>query len=73
MRPFAEANQKLGPANIKRMVMRTRGQVRVSMAMLGLLDRLPGKEWIMAKAVAPIHRAANAIALKDYRTTVRSS
>ncbi|MFJ9676823.1 hypothetical protein ACIRP2_02020 [Streptomyces sp. NPDC101194] len=34
MRPFAERNQKLGPANVKRMVMRTSGQVRFSMVML---------------------------------------
>ncbi|MGH3240280.1 MAG: FAD-dependent monooxygenase [Spirillospora sp.] len=66
MRPFAETNQKLGPSNIKRMVMRTNGQVRVSMAMLGLLSRMPGKDRIMAKAVAPIHKAANAITLKPY-------
>ncbi|GLY87138.1 FAD-dependent monooxygenase [Actinoallomurus iriomotensis] len=66
MRPFAEANQRLGPANIKRMVMRTRGQVRLSMATLGLLDKLPGKDRIMAKAVAPIHRAATAITLRTY-------
>ncbi|TMQ91553.1 FAD-dependent oxidoreductase [Actinomadura soli] len=66
MRPFAETNQKLGPANIKRMVMRTKGQVRMSMAMLGLLSRMPGKDRIMAKAIAPIHKAANAITLKSY-------
>ncbi|GII03378.1 FAD-dependent monooxygenase [Planobispora takensis] len=66
MRPFAAANQKLGPANVKRMVVRTRRQVRMSMLMLGLLDRLPGKERMMAKVIAPIHRAANAITLKTY-------
>lgn len=66
MRPFTAANQKLGPANIKRMVLRTRGQVRISMMMLGLIARLPGKERIMAKAIAPIHKAANAITLKPY-------
>lgn len=66
MRPFATANQRLGPSNIKRMVMRTKGQVRMSMAMLALLSRLPGKDRIMAKAIAPIHKAANAITLKPY-------
>ncbi|MEU8525594.1 FAD-dependent monooxygenase [Streptomyces sp. NPDC048629] len=66
MRPFVQANQDLGPANIKRMVMRTKGQVRISMMMLGLLNRMPGKDRIMAKAIEPIHKAANAIALKTY-------
>ncbi|MGW4246098.1 FAD-dependent monooxygenase [Nocardia sp. NPDC004722] len=66
MRPFADANQKLGPANIKRMVMRTNGQVRMSMIMLSLINRLPGKDAIMAKAIEPIHKAATAIDLKNY-------
>jgi 2-polyprenyl-6-methoxyphenol hydroxylase-like FAD-dependent oxidoreductase len=64
MRPFVSRNQKLGPANVKRMVLRTPGQVRMSMRMLGLLNRLPGKERLMARAVAPIHAAANAISLE---------
>ncbi|WP_203714294.1 FAD-dependent monooxygenase [Asanoa siamensis] len=63
MRPFVAANQKLGPANIKRMVLRSRGQVRMSMRMLGVLNRLPGKERLLAKVVEPIHRAATAITL----------
>ena len=63
MRPFAEANQKLGPANVKRMVLRSKGQVRASMLMLGLIAKLPGRERLMAKAIAPIHKAANAITL----------
>ncbi|GAA1883005.1 FAD-dependent monooxygenase [Asanoa iriomotensis] len=66
MRPFVVANQKLGPANIKRMVLRSRGQVRMSMRMLGLLNRLPGKERMLAKVVEPIHRAATAITLPTY-------
>ncbi|MCX4958348.1 FAD-dependent monooxygenase [Streptomyces virginiae] len=66
MRPFVERNQKLGPANIKRMVLRSAGQVRMSMAVLSLLGRLPGKDRLMAKAVEPIHRAATAITLKQY-------
>ncbi len=63
MRPFAEVNQKLGPANVKRMVLRSKGQVRMSMLMLGLIAKLPGRERLMAKAIEPIHRAANAITL----------
>ncbi|MFD7630081.1 hypothetical protein ACFV7Q_29350 [Streptomyces sp. NPDC059851] len=66
MRPYVERNQELGPSNIKRMVLRTAGQVRVSMAVLSLLDRLPGKERLLARAVEPVHRAATAITLKEY-------
>ena len=65
MRPFVAANQALGPANIKRMVVGTRGQVRASLAMLRVMDRLPGKERMMAAMTAPIHRAANADELPD--------
>jgi len=66
MREFVEVNQKLGPANIKRMVLASSLQVRLSMLFLSLLSKLPGKDRMIAKAVAPIHRAANAIELKDY-------
>jgi 2-polyprenyl-6-methoxyphenol hydroxylase-like FAD-dependent oxidoreductase len=66
MRRFVERNQALGPANIKRMVLSTKAQVRVSMAMLALVNRLPGKERLMAKVIAPIHAAATAITLKKY-------
>jgi 2-polyprenyl-6-methoxyphenol hydroxylase-like FAD-dependent oxidoreductase len=63
MRPFVARNQALGPANIKRMVLRGKGQVRMSMFMLGLLAKLPGRERLLAKMMAPIQRAANAISL----------
>jgi 2-polyprenyl-6-methoxyphenol hydroxylase-like FAD-dependent oxidoreductase len=66
MRPFVAANQRLGPANIKRMVLRSGSQVRMSMAMLRVVNRLPGKERLMAKVVEPIHRAATAITLPIY-------
>lgn len=66
MRPFVEANQALGPANVKRMVMKSKGQVRISLAMLKVLDKMPGKDRVLAKVVAPIHRAANAIDLPWY-------
>lgn len=66
LRGFVDANQKLGPANIKRMVLASKAQVRLSMLFLSLLSRLPGKDRLIAKAVEPIHRAANVISLKDY-------
>lgn len=46
--------------------MRSQRQVRISMAMLALVNRLPGKERLMAKVVEPIHQAATAITLTDY-------
>jgi 2-polyprenyl-6-methoxyphenol hydroxylase-like FAD-dependent oxidoreductase len=66
MRPFVAANQHLGPANIKRMVLRSQRQVRMSMRMLAVVNRLPGKERLLAKVVEPINRAANAITLPTY-------
>jgi hypothetical protein len=59
-------NQQLGPDNVKRMVLRTKAQVRVTMTMLALLNRLPGKDRMMAKMVERIHRAATAIELQPY-------
>lgn len=66
LRPFVHENQKLGPANIKHMVVRSKGQIRISMAMMSLMAHMPGKDRIMARFVAPIHKAANAITLKKY-------
>lgn len=66
MRPYADANQKLGPANVRRMVLRTNAQVRMSMLMLRIVGRLPGRDRMMARVIEPIHRAATAIALPDY-------
>ncbi|MFZ3498822.1 FAD-dependent monooxygenase [Streptomyces sp. 5.8] len=66
MRAFAEENQKLGPSNIKHMVMRTKRQISIQLTVLSLLGRLPGKERMMAKVMQPIQKAANSITLKDY-------
>ena len=69
LRDFVAANQKLGPANIKRMVLSSRAGVWLSMTFLALLSKLPGRDRLMAKAIEPIHRAANAITLRDYAET----
>ncbi|WP_327253715.1 FAD-dependent monooxygenase [Streptomyces sp. NBC_01244] len=66
MRGFAEENQKLGPSNIKHMVMRTKRQISIQLTVLSLLGRLPGKQRMMAKVMEPIQKAANSITLKDY-------
>ena len=66
LRDFVAVNQKLGPANIKRMVLGSRAGVWLSMTFLSLLSKLPGRDRMIAKAVEPIHRAANAITLTDY-------
>jgi 2-polyprenyl-6-methoxyphenol hydroxylase-like FAD-dependent oxidoreductase len=66
LREFVEVNQKLGPANIKRMVLASRAQVWLSMKLLSLLWKLPTRDKMIAKVTEPINRAANAILLKDY-------
>lgn len=66
MREFVEINQKLGRANIKRMVLRGRAGVWLSMKVLSLLSKLPIKDKMLEKVVEPINRAANAISVKDY-------
>jgi 2-polyprenyl-6-methoxyphenol hydroxylase-like FAD-dependent oxidoreductase len=66
MRDFVKRNQALGPANVKRMVLRTKGQVRMSMAMLSIMGKLPGRDRMLSAVMAPLHRAANAIDLPDY-------
>lgn len=66
LREYVEVNQKLGPANIKRMVLGSRAQVWLSMRLLALLGKLPIRDKMIAKVTEPINRAANAITLKDY-------
>ncbi|MBT2454013.1 FAD-dependent monooxygenase [Streptomyces sp. ISL-86] len=66
MRHFVEENQKLGPSNIKHMVLRSKRQISVQLTILAILGRLPGKERMMAKVIEPIQKAAKAITLKDY-------
>ncbi|THV28969.1 ATP-binding protein [Glycomyces paridis] len=66
MRPFAEANQKLGPANVKGMVLQGRSRIRFSMAFLAVASRMPGKDRLMTPVVNAIHKAATAIDLPEY-------
>lgn len=66
LREFVEINQKMGPTNIKRMVLRGRAQVWFAMKVMALLWKLPTKDKMIAKVTEPINRAANAISLKDY-------
>lgn len=63
MRPFVAVNQKLGPSNIKQMVMKSRMQIKFAMTMLA---HMPGKERMMQSIVARLHKAATAIDLKEY-------
>lgn len=69
LRDFVAVNQELGPANVKRMVLASRAGVWLSMTFLALLSTLPGRDEVVAKAIAPIQRAANAITLKHYAGT----
>jgi 2-polyprenyl-6-methoxyphenol hydroxylase-like FAD-dependent oxidoreductase len=66
MRGFAEANQKLGPDNVRGMVIGKRWQIRAQLAVLRMLPKLPGKEKMAGRIAEKIHRAATAITLKDY-------
>ena len=66
LRPFVARNQKLGPANIKRMVLASEGQVRSSMRMLAVMSRLPGRDRLMGLMMRPLHQAATAIDLPTY-------
>ncbi|MEV0196492.1 FAD-dependent monooxygenase [Nonomuraea sp. NPDC050691] len=68
MRPFVEANQKLGPANLKGMVMGSRFAIRFQLFMIRLLPHLPGRDRMVERVAGAIHRAANAITLEEYRT-----
>jgi hypothetical protein len=64
--PPRKSNCERPPAKVKRMVLGSAGQVSTAMLMLSVLNRLPGKDRMMAKVIEPIHRAANAIELKEY-------
>ncbi|GAA2307271.1 FAD-dependent monooxygenase [Nonomuraea roseoviolacea subsp. roseoviolacea] len=68
MRPFVAANQKLGPANLKGMVMGSRLAIRFQLFMIRLLPHLPGRDRMIERVAGAIHRAANAISLEDYKT-----
>jgi 2-polyprenyl-6-methoxyphenol hydroxylase-like FAD-dependent oxidoreductase len=66
MRHFAEQNQKLGPQNIKHMVLGSKWLIWFQMKMLRIMPYLPGKDRVITKILEPIHRAATAITLKSY-------
>ncbi|MGW4960823.1 FAD-dependent monooxygenase [Nonomuraea sp. NPDC004186] len=66
MREFVEANQALGPANVKGMVIGSSLAVWLQTRMIRLLPHLPGRDRMIDRIAGPIHRAANAISLKNY-------
>ncbi|MEV4352786.1 FAD-dependent monooxygenase [Nonomuraea sp. NPDC049625] len=66
MREFVEANQALGPANVKGMVVGSSLAVWLQTRMIRLLPHLPGRDRMIDRIAGPIHRAANAISLKNY-------
>ena len=67
MRPFVARNRQLGRANLARMVARSDFQSRLGAVMMKVLPWLPGKNAIIAKVTQPIHDAARAIKLEEYR------
>ncbi|WP_346105362.1 FAD-dependent monooxygenase [Nonomuraea maheshkhaliensis] len=66
LRPFVEANQALGPTNIKGMVSGSRAALWFQLRMMRLLPHLPGRDRMIERITGPIARAANAISLKPY-------
>ncbi|MFI6743762.1 FAD-dependent monooxygenase [Nonomuraea sp. NPDC050451] len=66
MRGFVEANQALGPANVKGMVIGSPVAIWFQTRMIRLLPHLPGRDRMIDRIAGPIHRAANAISLKSY-------
>ncbi|MER6008166.1 FAD-dependent monooxygenase [Nonomuraea angiospora] len=66
MSEFVEANQALGPANVKGMVIGSSLAVWLQTRMIRLLPHLPGRDRMIDRIAGPIHRAANAISLKNY-------
>lgn len=69
MRDFVVRNQALA-ANVKRMVPRSKTQIRVQSAMMRIGPRLPGTNFVMKKVVEQISSTANAIELPDYSAAV---
>jgi len=67
MRPYAEKNLQLGRDNLGRMVAKSGLQSWLGAVMLKVLPRLPGKDAMIAKLTRPIHDAARAITLEEYR------
>lgn len=66
MAVFVEANQKLGPTNVKGMVVPSKFMVWFTVRMLKLMPHMPGKDGIIERITGPIRVAANSITLKNY-------
>ncbi|MEW9554010.1 FAD-dependent monooxygenase [Nonomuraea sp. NPDC050783] len=66
LRDFVAANQALADANLKGMVVPSRLALWFQLRMIRLLPHLPGRDRMVERVAGPIHRAANAITLKDY-------
>ncbi|MEZ7130585.1 FAD-dependent monooxygenase [Nonomuraea sp. AD125B] len=66
LRDFVAANQALADANLNGMVIPSRFALWFQLAMIRLIPRLPGRDRMVERVAGPIHKAANAIALKDY-------
>ncbi|WP_157248958.1 FAD-dependent monooxygenase [Nonomuraea typhae] len=66
MRHFVAENQKLGPVNIKGIVLNSKGMIWFQLRMIKLLPRLPWKNAVIDRIAGGIRRAANAISLKKF-------
>ncbi|TMR93095.1 FAD-dependent monooxygenase [Nonomuraea basaltis] len=66
LRDFVAANQALAEPNLKGMVVPSRLALWFQLKMIKLIPHLPGRDRMVEKVAGPIHRAANAISLKNY-------
>lgn len=66
MRDFVSLNQNLADGNLKGMVLQSRSQIWFQTQMIRMLPYIPGKDRIIGRVADAIHKAANAITLKDY-------
>ncbi|MGP3964576.1 FAD-dependent monooxygenase [Nonomuraea sp. 3N208] len=66
LRGFVAANQALAEANLKGMVIPSRLALWVQIKVIKLIPHLPGRDRMVERIAGPIHRAANAISLKNY-------
>ncbi|MFI6603994.1 FAD-dependent monooxygenase [Nonomuraea sp. NPDC050536] len=67
MRPFVDKNQKLGPVNVKGMVIPSKFAIWFQLRMIKLMPHMPGRDKMIERVTGPIREAAVAITLKDYQ------
>ena len=67
MSGFAEQNQQIALANVKRFTPGTRTQIWLQNQAIRALPYLPWKSYVLSLATKGVREAANAITLDDYQ------